>query len=148
MAEVYVVTSGEYSDYGIMAVFSSEKKALDFCAKRNANRYHGDYRLETYTLDEECEQAAPPGRVYVFKATVWDRRKEKDSYGPCYVVEDEPTAYIDVDVPDCEVLLNDGLNNYGNTVYTLEVRGRDLTRVRKVYGEQLGRLKAEIEGVA
>lgn len=51
MKKVYVVTAGCYSDYHIVAVFSTKEKAEEYIA------YHGtDYNLEEYDLDKEFER--------------------------------------------------------------------------------------------
>ena len=51
MNKVYVVTAGCYSDYHIVAVFSTKEKAEEYIA------YHGtDYRFEGYGLDKEFER--------------------------------------------------------------------------------------------
>ena len=46
--EIYIVVSGEYSDYQINAVFSTRKLAKDYIQQRGT-----DYRIEVYELDEE-----------------------------------------------------------------------------------------------
>ena len=46
--EIYIVVSGEYSDYQINAVFSTRKLAKDYIQQRGT-----DYRIEVYELDKE-----------------------------------------------------------------------------------------------
>lgn len=49
--KIYIVTSGEYSDYSIDAVFTTKEKAVDYVEQ------HGtDYNIEEYNLDEEVEK--------------------------------------------------------------------------------------------
>jgi hypothetical protein len=62
MAKVFVVTEGEYSDYHIVAVFSTRKKAKEFAPAADG----GSVRIETYEID------APPkrGRKLLFVHTV------------------------------------------------------------------------------
>lgn len=52
--KVYVITSGEYSDYCINAVLLSRKKAERICAMRNTNlEYYGEIsRIEEYDTDD------------------------------------------------------------------------------------------------
>ena len=52
MSKVYIVTSGEYSSYGINAVFS-EKKLADEYIKRAGE----GYGIEDYELDEPIPEA-------------------------------------------------------------------------------------------
>lgn len=46
--KIYVVTSGEYSDYRIEAVFSTRKKANEYVQQKGT-----DFRIEGYDLDKE-----------------------------------------------------------------------------------------------
>ena len=48
---VYVLTSGEYSDYSITAVFSSKQLAEQYIAKTNEK--YRDWNIEEWVLDEE-----------------------------------------------------------------------------------------------
>ena len=49
--KIYIVTSGEYSDYFINAVFSTKEKAEEYIQQ------HGtDYRIEEYVVDEEIKK--------------------------------------------------------------------------------------------
>lgn len=50
MAKVFIVTAGEYSDYGISQVFSTRKKAEQYIDTKDDN-----YRIEEFELDEPFE---------------------------------------------------------------------------------------------
>lgn len=56
--KVYVVTSGEYSDYAIQRVFSTRELAEEFC-----DRFDDDTRIEEYVLDDQM----PPREENVFE---------------------------------------------------------------------------------
>lgn len=64
--KVYIVTSGEYSDYGIDAVFLDRKKAEAYA------RYHtegwGEPRVEAYDASDDLIPANPSGYL-TFVAT-------------------------------------------------------------------------------
>lgn len=45
--DIYIVTSGEYSDYTIERVFSTEAKAREYLDTKD-----DDYRIEVYNVDE------------------------------------------------------------------------------------------------
>ena len=48
---IYIITSGDYSDYSIEAVFSTREKAEEYL------QYHDDeYRIEEYELDKDIER--------------------------------------------------------------------------------------------
>lgn len=58
--KVYVVTSGEYSDYHVDGVFLSEDKAVAFCANNNHacldESWLDPFNIEEYeTMDENIE---------------------------------------------------------------------------------------------
>lgn len=51
--KAYIITSGEYSDYGIECVFSDKAAAEKFCAIHNTgNKYGYPYEIEEYEMDE------------------------------------------------------------------------------------------------
>lgn len=66
MKEIYVVTSGEYSDYGIVKIFENIEDAEQFCAIHNDNMkpYNNAYRLEIYSLSEHGEEE----KIQTYKA--------------------------------------------------------------------------------
>ena len=52
--KIYVVTSGEYSEYGIDSVFIDKHKAEIYCAENNKSEYgYNDYRIEEYESEDE-----------------------------------------------------------------------------------------------
>lgn len=60
--EIYVVTSGIYSEYGIRAVFTDKHKAEMYCAIQNRtedeDEYDYTYRVETHEIIDhhvQCE---------------------------------------------------------------------------------------------
>lgn len=52
MSEIYIVTEGSYSDYGICGVFSSREYAQNYI---NSSSGSFDRRIETYVLDVPVE---------------------------------------------------------------------------------------------
>ena len=52
MTKVYVVRYGEYSDQGILGVFSTEEKAQKYCDIHNEMEEYGDYWIDEYELDK------------------------------------------------------------------------------------------------
>ena len=61
MSKLYAVTSGEYSDYGIEALFSSREKAVEYYLRRKAEEaeryYHDPLYLEEHEDGEAYERA-------------------------------------------------------------------------------------------
>lgn len=66
--KVYIVTSGEYSDYGIRAVFTNHKKAELYCATHNTKTCSEECYIEEYeTKDFDIESNRIPKRVVEFR---------------------------------------------------------------------------------
>lgn len=64
MKIIYLVTEGEYSDYGIEAVFSTEELAQAYIDTRESHKapdgkkYYGycEYKIEQYPIDERVKE--------------------------------------------------------------------------------------------
>ena len=57
MNQVYVVTSGEYSDYGINAIFTTRELAEDYVDEMNiANGDFKPYYINAWTLDKAFKE--------------------------------------------------------------------------------------------
>lgn len=64
MTTIYIVTSGEYSDYGIDGIFSTKSKAETFIEECKKQTYlKSDYEAEEWELDDKTESTV---------ATSWD----------------------------------------------------------------------------
>lgn len=107
--KIYIVTSGEYSDYGIDAVFTTKEKAVDYVEQHGTR-----YNIEEYNLDEEVEKktqlwciefCVEDGKLCEACPTSYDRNKVVDT---CSIFDtfgyrkDEPYIrfYIDADSMD------------------------------------------------
>lgn len=78
MDKVYIVTSGDYSDYHIEAVFSTREQALDYVDTKGS-----EYRIEEYPLDEPIEHNTGIWEVqfdYMSSAMKYAERKQEDSW--------------------------------------------------------------------
>ena len=86
--KIYIVTSGEYSDYHIDAVFTTKEKAVDYVEQ------HGTcYNIEEYDLDEEVEKktqlwhivfCVEDGKLNEASPTSYNRNRVVDT---CYISE-------------------------------------------------------------
>jgi hypothetical protein len=63
MAKIYIVTSGEYSDYNINAIFSTEELAQAFIDSFKARSYC-DMCIEDYDLDPNANDIKQKRRPY------------------------------------------------------------------------------------
>ena len=85
MSKVFIVTSGEYSDYGIYRVFSSEEKAKGWI-EVITSMYGGNYNIEQYELDAPI----PERKEYLFfEAYIEDDVVVKSNFE--FYLADEPT---------------------------------------------------------
>lgn len=90
--KIYIVTSGNYSDYSIDAVFSTKEKAVDYVEQ------HGTYfRIEEYDIGEEVEKKA---QLWVMIFSIKDNKLLQ-----AYVTDGEEnkkvdTCYIDKSFTD------------------------------------------------
>ena len=85
MSKVYIVTSGEYSDYGIDRVFSTEEKAKEW-VDVITSMYGGNYNIEQYELDAPI----PERKEYLFfEAYIEDDVIVKSNFE--FYLADEPT---------------------------------------------------------
>ena len=85
MGKVFIVTSGEYSDYGIDRVFSTEEKAKEW-VDVITSMYGGNYDIEQYELDAPI----PERKEYMFfEAYIKDNVIVKSNF--LFYLADEPT---------------------------------------------------------
>jgi hypothetical protein len=66
MAKIWGISEGAYSDYGVLAIFSTEEKARAYLDEYNKIR-HNDARLEEFDLDPEPPQSVTVVRVNIRK---------------------------------------------------------------------------------
>lgn len=64
---IYIITTGEYSDYSIVSVWSSKEEAERNCKLLNAGKMYDDFRVEDYPLDVPHESREFP-MIRGFKA--------------------------------------------------------------------------------
>ena len=76
--KVFVITSGEYSDYHIERVFSTHKKAQEYLDTKDDG-----YRLEEYYLDEPIERQTQVFRI-CFELDEKKVRRVGTKYGKRY----------------------------------------------------------------
>ena len=69
--KIYIVTSGEYSEYHIDAVFSTKELADDYIQQNGT-----DYGIEEYNLDEEIDRST---KLWMVKFDIKDG-KLKDAH--------------------------------------------------------------------
>ena len=68
--KVYAVTEGEYSDYGICAMFSDRSKAIEYieCQARSCEQRYGYTRGPYYLEEYDLNQEKALGEIRMFRA--------------------------------------------------------------------------------
>lgn len=125
--KVYVVTSGEYSDYGINAIFSTKEKAQEYIDRGDklGMNYSYGYQIEEYELDENATvefvlaNYSPRGNAFSFSYM------DEDSAAQTYPKE-----------------------TWGGLAFIFKVRyNPNISVMKKSVYDQYARFKAEKEGL-
>jgi hypothetical protein len=130
MTKVYIITSGEYSDYRINAVFLDHEKALLYVERANGdNDRWQEYGIEEWDANEEVPFW---GTVYSENAEIFpDQDAHFWASGSWY----EP-----IDKSGIEVRISEG----NNRIF-VSVKGVDEQRVKKVLSERVANVRAEYD---
>lgn len=125
--KVYVVTSGEYSDYGIEAIFDNQEEAQKYIdLHRKYNKYCRLNDLEEYELNSISPKVKP---VFVVKI---------DWNGNVICQETDSTEDIDQKDDVC-------IYEYCKEIRAESIRGFDVAL--KIARDKLGMIKARKEGL-
>ena len=142
MSKVYIVTSGEYSDYSIAAVFSTRRAAEVYCAVRNQpSTWLDPYGIEEYEMDENVEASNAKVKYrYFVKDVVFKHNKLKA--GPPMVML---ASNVDQDQKIHELSRIKAKDDYPLRFVYLDEPDAELAE--KIVRDRLARFKAEKEGL-
>lgn len=82
--KIYIVTSGEYSDYHIERVFLDKEKAETFSKKATTDHYGENYVVEEFDTDDEMNMSRMPYHVKFYNGE-WDVRYDQYATKNCDV---------------------------------------------------------------
>lgn len=123
MEKVYIVTSGEYSDYTIEAVFSTREKAEEY-----VDACGSDYRIEEYPVDDTpVEKKESIWLVFIDWKTGEVMSAHPGNYDSYYKDKVDTVQYQDT-----------GFYKYLNFVFESD----SMERVKKVASERFMQVKA------
>lgn len=117
--KVYIVTSGDYSDYHIDRVFSTRERAREFVDHMGAC-----YEIEEYDLDEET-----PRGVFGYRVSIYEDHTEVELTDPAY------DTYMRKDSLRWEERF------LPHMIFVVEAK--DAPHAVKIASERLARIKAE-----
>jgi len=96
--KIYIVTSGEYSDYGIEAVFSTKEAAEKYATISNSTggSFGYDYIVETYGVDVISTEAPTKVFARVFSNGVVSINSNEDTNIEDHFIElsDDSSIYV------------------------------------------------------
>jgi hypothetical protein len=88
MAKIFAVNRGQYSDYSVVALFSTEEKAKEFMKTFNGDDEYYQYNnIEEYELDSEAPRLVKDGYF------VWSIMMDRDGNVTRINKKDPPDAY-------------------------------------------------------
>ena len=120
MNKVYIVTSGEYSDYQIDAVFSTEEKAHEYIQQPGS-----DYRIEVFDIDNEVKK----------ETKLW----EVGMYYEDFTLKKSCIAWSDLYIADTFHVFDDC---YGKKVLYQYIETDSMDRAIKIASERIAQIKA------
>ncbi len=131
MTKVYLVTSGEYSDYGVNAVFSNEQLAkayVDIYSREGI--YCEEYQIEEYGLDF-MEKQLRKG-LGAWEVNIWkDQQPASVSMNDSETIKEHGTEIIEH--PTC---------------FSIYCFARDHDHAKKIAQDRFAKFRAEEEGIA
>lgn len=123
MEKVYIVTSGDYSDYAIEAVFSTREKAEEY-----VDAHGSDYRVEEYPVDDaEVKKNESIWLVFIDWKTGEVLSANSENYDSYYTDKVDTVQYKDT-----------GFYKFLNFV----LESDSMERVKKVASERFMQVKA------
>ncbi len=102
MSSIYAVSRGCYSDYSILAVFSTRKQAEKYMAWQNGpERGEGEYEYSDESGIEEWELDIPftPTGRYLYRDVVDPSKSRSKPWGPYWQPGEDPTRLAEVQWP-------------------------------------------------
>lgn len=123
MEKVYIVTSGEYSDYHIDAVFSTIEKAEEYVDAQGS-----DYRVEEYPVDD----AEVKKNESIWLVSVNWKTGNADSANP--------DSFSDYNTDKIDTVQYD--KSYGGGYLTFVLMSDSMERAKKVAAERFMQVKA------
>ena len=105
MATIYICTSGEYSDYGIRAVFDKKELAEEFCSRyrRTIEEWELNpkgkelrlgYQVYVVTMNKDGDTLEARETDFFADETTWEIRRDGLMYLTCWAKSDQHAVKI------------------------------------------------------
>lgn len=128
MSKVYIVTCGDYSDYGIEACFSTKAKAQEFIKNgKKIEEFWGNPRIEEWDLDANVDIVDVVNIYFTFTSPLSEKKHNEkvesrvDKSTRCKVYE-----------------FGDKINFYGSDLEVLHIK--EIANPNKTIEEEISRL--------
>ena len=141
MSKVYIVTSGEYSDYHIDAVFTEREKAEQYCAVNNkCGEYSDFHNIEEYDVDKANDSKTEV--VYAFHVDP----TRKPTVEEIYYLENGKIDAFKKKVKGWS-RSGDILKDYYSLDRFVFLRENNPEKAKKIVVDRVAKAKAEKEGI-
>lgn len=124
MNTVWAVTQGAYSDYHVVAIMASKELADEYVALHLHNDYYDGYRAEEFDFLDSVPEHIP---VLFISERINGNNSEPNERIVNVLVSDNPKNCTH------DTYFN---KHYNPKTMSLNVKGTDFDRVRKVFSEQ------------
>ena len=164
--QVYVVTSGEYSDYGINAIFSTAEKAQEYVSMKEFTDEHESYRINIWDVDEyhktECVNLVLiNNEIYNFDSIRFQIDYLYDAFDDCidtvievtkdwvvdYFKKDFEYGNENLEFDDDDFKFNDKMIKFPIYIVKGIIYNPNKDVMKKVVYDSIAKYKAEKEGI-
>lgn len=122
--KIYIVTSGEYSDYHIDSVYDTLEQAMEYVLSQKPTQYGSDYYIEEYDLNSH----KPTTKLSLFKV-------EMHSNGTTLKIEKLDRLEYKNDIDPFSVAYLNG-NRESGRVFTIICLAKDEKHAIKITNEK------------
>lgn len=158
--QVYVVTSGEYSNYGINAIFSTAEKAQEYVNMKEFTDTYESYRINIWEVDKydetEClNLVLINNEIYNFDYLKWRINWLYDEFDDCVErVIEITTDYINnyftengMVFHEDDIMLDDEIIKFPIYIVKGVIYNPNKDVMKKVVYDSIAKYKAEKEGI-
>lgn len=158
--QVYVVTSGEYSNYGINAIFSTAEKAQEYVSMKEFTDAYESYRINIWEIDKydetEClNLVLINNEIYNFDYLKWRINWLYDEFDDCVEkVIEITTDYINnyftengMLFHEDDIMLDDKIIKFPIYIVKGVIYNPNKDVMKKVVYDSIAKYKAEKEGI-
>jgi hypothetical protein len=135
MKKIYAISSGDYSGYKVVCLFSSRYKAKKFLEDWDIRGYWGDVRIETFILDPDVPEDIGEKSWHVYEVSI-------DPLDDAAKIDTVWSDNWDVILNKIDKKIMDNGTRHPYWAYTVEVKAKNRKTALKVAQELYMKAKA------